>query len=63
MPASHPPIRSRPPVYFRDYRQLIAVLLTQGVERDEFRPVDILHTTTLFAALEILFQGLKTNRR
>jgi AcrR family transcriptional regulator len=43
--------RTRLRDYFRAYREIIADLLTQGVERGEFRPINIPHTATLFAAL------------
>lgn len=43
--------RARLRDYFRAYRQVIAALLSQGVERGEFRPFDIARGATLFAAL------------
>jgi len=46
-PLTHQRLRE----YFRTYRAIVAELLAQGVARGEFRPLDIDHCATLFAAL------------
>jgi AcrR family transcriptional regulator len=46
-----PTVRVRLRDYFRAYRQIIADLLSQGVARGEFRPIEAGRVAVLFAAL------------